>query len=714
MRRYLLTRASTMTVLAALCVSNQAFAQSATAQPEEEVVIVTATRQAVPASAIPATIQIISPEQTRVQAQIGGSAIDAVSALVPSFSPTRQKMSGAGETLRGRSPLFLIDGVPQSTPLRDGSRDGFTIDPFFIDRVEVIFGSNAIQGVGAAGGVINFVTAKPAANIDGWAGSILAQATAAADFESDGNGNKLAARIGRDLGVFDVVLGGAYETRGAFYDGDGRRVGVDGTQGELQDSTSYSVFVKAGLQLSDTRRLEAMVNRFELAGDNSFVVVAGNRLTGLPTSSVPGRQAGIAPVNYAWTGSLSYRDTQALGGTFTGQVFFTDFESVFGGGVFPDFQDTRIDPTRTLFDQSSNLSDKQGFKLDWAGPVAAISGLKMTIGFDGLRDTTQQELIATGRPWVPETTFTSLAPFVQLNQELLEGRLNLALGARQENATLEVPIYDTLFFYGPQRVDGGKPEFKETLINYGATFELIKGFQAYASYAEGFTMADVGRILRAVNRPNQDVDTFLDITPVVSNNTEIGLELDSGPIKASIAHFWSESDRGALLVLRAGDVYEVQRQRTEISGFDINIRARTPIQGLTLSAAISALDGQSDNNNDGVAETDLSGPNIAPDRTLLALDWKAGLWTARLQHQDYSARKFNGINLDVRNNFEGYQLLDAFVRYDSKFGAISLSASNLLNEQYISYVSDTERPTDNLRYFAGRGRAVTLAFERRF
>ena len=169
-----------------------------------------------------------------------------------------------------------------------------------------------------------------------------------------------------------------------------------------------------------------------------------------------------------------------------------------------------------------------------------------------------------------------------------------------------------------------------------------------------------------------------------------------------------------MLVLRAGDVYEVQRQRTEISGFDINIRARTPIQGLTLSAAISALDGQSDNNNDGVAETDLSGPNIAPDRTLLALDWKAGLWTARLQHQDYSARKFNGINLDVRNNFEGYQLLDAFVRYDSKFGAISLSASNLLNEQYISYVSDTERPTDNLRYFAGRGRAVTLAFERRF
>jgi iron complex outermembrane receptor protein len=48
--------------------------------------------------------------------------VDAVaSADTPSFSPTRQKLSGAGETLRGRSPLYAINGIPQSTPLRDGS-----------------------------------------------------------------------------------------------------------------------------------------------------------------------------------------------------------------------------------------------------------------------------------------------------------------------------------------------------------------------------------------------------------------------------------------------------------------------------------------------------------------------------------------------------------------------------------------------------------------
>src|SRR5690606_39827031 len=54
-----------------------------------------------------------------------------------------------------------LDGVPQSNPLRDGRRDGFTIDMEAIERVEVIFGANAIQGLGATGGIVNYVTVSP-------------------------------------------------------------------------------------------------------------------------------------------------------------------------------------------------------------------------------------------------------------------------------------------------------------------------------------------------------------------------------------------------------------------------------------------------------------------------------------------------------------------------------------------------------------------------
>ena len=80
--------------------------------------------------------------------------------LVPSFAPSRQKLTNSGETLRGRKPLYLVDGVPQSTPLRDGGRDGHTLDPAMIERIEVIHGANALQGLGASGGIINIITKR--------------------------------------------------------------------------------------------------------------------------------------------------------------------------------------------------------------------------------------------------------------------------------------------------------------------------------------------------------------------------------------------------------------------------------------------------------------------------------------------------------------------------------------------------------------------------
>ncbi|WP_042723354.1 type I restriction endonuclease, partial [Flavobacterium sp. B17] len=42
--------------------------------------------------------------------------------------------------LRGRQVLVLIDGIPQSTPLRNGARDIRSIDPSVIERIEVING----------------------------------------------------------------------------------------------------------------------------------------------------------------------------------------------------------------------------------------------------------------------------------------------------------------------------------------------------------------------------------------------------------------------------------------------------------------------------------------------------------------------------------------------------------------------------------------------
>ena len=59
------------------------------------------------------------------------------------------------------------------------------------------------------------------------------------------------------------------------------------------------------------------------------------------------------------------------------------------------------------------------------------------------------------------------------------------------------------------------------------------------------------------------------------------MEVSRGPIQASATYYWSDSDKGQLLVL-VGDVFEVQRQRIEIEGIELNLTTATPIPGLRL------------------------------------------------------------------------------------------------------------------------------------
>lgn len=675
-------------------------------------VVVTAARTTLPANALPLTVDIIDADDLAQQAAISGSVIDAVSALTPSFSPTRQKLSGAGETLRGRSPLFAINGIPQSTPLRDGSRDGFTIDPFFVDRVEVIYGSNALQGIGGAGGIVNQVTVGPP-KADGVEGRLLAQTTAADGFEGDGAGAKLAGLAGYRADRLDATVGAAYEARGAFYDGRNRRIGVDSTQGETQDSKTWSLFGRFGYQLNDSARLELIGSRFELKGDGDYVALAGDRLTGLPTSAVRGDPPGKPAANRTESVSLSFTDDDLAGGHLVSQVFYNRSRDTFGGDPSPiaTFQDAALAPVGTLFDQSQNRSRKYGGKVSYERAVPGFEALDVTVGFDALYDTTEQRLIATGRVWVPPTDFRSLAPFAQFNLGLLDDRLRLAGGLRHENVRIRIEDYTTLAFYGSRQVSGGAPTFDDTLFNGGVIVEPMPGLRAYASYAEGYTVPDVGRITRAVSAVGVDIDDFLDISPIVSNNREIGVELRGGPFDASAAYFWSTSTKGQLLVL-VGGVYQVQRQRVEIEGLELNVTARTPVPGLTLSAGYARLQGRTDSDGDGRVDSDLDGANISPDRLNVAGAYANGPITARLQVQAFLSRSFDG--QDPRNDFGGYTVVDGTVRYATRWGGLSLSIQNLLDEQYISYNSDTQRPTDNLRYYAGRGRTWTLGWDYSF
>lgn len=657
------------------------------------------------------TVDVLGGEEFDQQIAISGSVIDALAARMPAFSPTREKLSGSGESLRGRSPLFAINGVPQSTPIRDGSRDGYTIDPFFIDRVEVIYGSNALQGIGATGGVVNQVTAG-APLLDGWAVRTLNQATVQDSFSGEAIGAKTAGLAAFRGGAFDMAAGVTFERRGAFEDAEGRLIGVDGTQGEIQDSDSWSLFGRFGYQLTSSARLELVANRFALEGNGHYVVVSGDRSAGIPTSSELGQTPGETPSNRAELVSVSLTDEDLSGGNFAAQAFFSRTRDIFGGGVFGTFQDPRIDPSGTLFDQSVNNSRKIGGKLSYERAVPGLEALVMTGGLDALFDRTAQTLLHTGREWVPQSDFRSLAPFVQANLKLLNARLRLVGGLRHENVRLDVPDFTTLASYGSRQVEGGSPSFDKLLVNGGIVAEPVQGLRGYASYAEGYTIADVGRILRGISEDNVSVDSFLALEPVVSNNRELGVEWRRGRLDASASYWWSDSDLGSLLRAGADGIFSVLRQPIALEGLDIDLTWRTPFEGLSVGGAFAHVKGRTDADGDGILESDLDGANISPDRLNLFGAYEQGPFNVRLAMRSYFDRQFDG--QPDENSFEGHTLFDVFLGYRAGRHQLSLGVQNLADKQYITYYSDTQRPGDNLRYFAGRGRTLTLGITSEF
>ncbi|MEM9341332.1 MAG: TonB-dependent receptor, partial [Bacteroidota bacterium] len=440
------------------------------------------------------------------------------------------------------------------------------------------------------------------------------------------------------------------------------------------------------------------------------VSVSGDRDAGVPATSRRGYTPGQPVSNRAELVSLQLVNDDLSEGIFTAQIFYNRTRFIFGGGIYRVLQDSAIDPSNNLFDQTQSESTKFGAKLSYEREL--VDDITVTVGFDSLFNNAQQDLIQTGRYWAPEVDFQSRAPFVQLNWGLFDRLVTVAAGVRHENVELEVDDYVTLASYGGHSVLGGSPTFKELLPNAGIIVEPIENLRFYASYAEGYTVPDVGRVLRGVNVPGIDVDNFLDLTPVISDNREIGVEMQQGIFDISLTHFWSTSKLGQRLVLNSDGIYDIRREPTEIKGLELNLGVETPISGLKLSLGYTRLSGRVDTDADNKVDADLDGGNISPDRVNLSADYINGPLAVSLQGQYYLSRSFDGQPDSA--DFEGYEIYNGLIRYETDYGAFSLAAYNLLNEYYVTYNSDTVRTNSDSRFYSGRGRTLTLGWDWNF
>ena len=686
-----------------------------TGQPQQlDSVVITATRGSKAIDKIPGAISVVTREELDDQLLVTEDLSQVLATQVPGYAPTRQKLTSFGESMRGRAPLILFDGVPQTNPLRNGAREGYFADPQVIERIEVVSGASAVQGLGATGGIINYISRTP--RTEG------TQHTFDAKFGTQGRSDdalwKAGYRLEHKHRAFDALLYVGATLRGVGVDGDGRRVGLEATQGDTQDSTATDYFIKLGYDFAGTQRLQLSANQYRIEGDGDWRRVDGIRALGVTTSAERGTPVGKPPRNHVRTVSVEWSDADLAGGFASVQLYKQDFSALYGADTSATFQDVTLAPLDTLVDQSEIVADKAGLRTSWVRPDFLVTGLELTAGLDWLHDKSRQQLARTGRTWVPELDFTSTAPFAQLEYEA--GDFTVRGGARREHAKLSVDTYRTLAVYGSREVAGGERSFTQWVKNIGGVWRFAEGWSMFAAYNEGFGLPDVGLVLRAVNKPDQSVENLVALEPVITENREAGLTWSGTQGSFTASAYDSRSELGTQVVVTNG-IGRPTRVPVRVKGVEFAGEWR-PHEAWTFNATYATTRGKTAAEQGAPLDVYLGARSQGPDKLVGAVAWQVSpALRLRLQGEHYRSRDVNqGRRLGgptgplIEEHFDGYAIADFGATWATRFGEFGLGIENLFDRQYVGYYAQANYSGTERDYFAGRGRTYTLSWRRTF
>src|SRR5690606_29389396 len=163
-------------------------------------VIVTGSRLPRAADRIPGAGAVITKQEISNSLSLTEDATAVLSRMLPGYSESSQALTNSGETLRGRIALRLFDGVPQTSPLRETNRAGSFTDLGIVDRIEVINGPSAAEGIGAAGGIINYISKRP---VQGTEATLTTRWSTQGYGDSDGW--KVGMTVGHGQDEYDVL-----------------------------------------------------------------------------------------------------------------------------------------------------------------------------------------------------------------------------------------------------------------------------------------------------------------------------------------------------------------------------------------------------------------------------------------------------------------------------------------------------------------------------
>ncbi|MFT3763255.1 MAG: TonB-dependent receptor [Pseudoxanthomonas sp.] len=698
--------------------------------------VVTGARSPKAIDKIPGAISLVSKEEIRQTLAVTEDATAVLARTVPGYAESSQAMSNSGETLRGRIALRLFDGIPQGSPLREGNRNATFTDMGIVERIEVINGPSASEGIGAAGGIINYLSAVP--QKEGNEFRLITRYST--QFADDSSGWKVGLNFMRKQDNHDLVVGASVIDRGMAYDADGRRVGMN-TSGSVSDSVAKNLFLKGGVNFGEdgVQRLQASYSHFKIVGNGDYIGVDGCRYDPdtcpVPVTNTAERghiYGSKAEFNDFEQFNVAYSHGDFFGGTLLVNAYWADQAMRYLPENGDDKQLVKVtddfDEADRIFDQSEIDSKKYGIRPSWTNSVLfGVSGLELRVGVDYVYDEAQQRLALTDRVWVPPMEYTSTAPYVQLSYDL--GPITLSGGYRHEDGELHVDSYTTTAYRNSVFVEGGGVKYTEGLVNFGAIWRIAGGWSVFASYGEGFGLPNIGIPLRNISEEGQSVDKIRDLQAIIVDNREYGFNWRGEKGSLGGSYYDSRSPFGtSLSVDPATNDYVLNRAPTRIKGIELNGEWRFNDEWKA-SALYSRIRGETSFwNSDLLGRYPAGGLNkpigvsdINPDKIGASVTWKflpegsVSLSATKLLDRDLSAtdvREFDGSTYSFEEHTRGYTLFDLSATYKlAKYGRFTVGIENLTNKQYVLSWSQVDFYKN---YFAGRGRMTSLTYELTF
>lgn len=658
------------------------------------------------------SLTVLDSKTLTEQTSINSNLNEMLSKKVPGMAVSTESASTYGQGIRGRDMLVLIDGIPQSTPVRSSSRELRSIDVSAIEQIEVIRGTTALYGYGSTGGIVNMVTKRPLHNkdtlqfISSISGNTALIAANDTYLKSGPAGGRLMQQINGQKKNLFFNLGGAVEHVGKYYDAQGDLIPLDPLgQGGLANTNNYNLNGKAGYHIDSLSSIEGSANYYNSTQKPGFSAVAGDYGITKATAQTRGKypdESGTATKTLNTT--LRYRNNAFIRQTSLNvlayyQQSYARFPYDPNSAYFPAYNGKTS--AQTFIE-----SRKIGTRIDFKTKTPLLNNNSIQYGLDIISDNTTQEL-TDGRVWVPPIIQVNVAPFLQMQQRF--GKAILRGGVRYETVNLRVSDFNTLSTITPSHfVEGGSLQYNQILLNAGVRYTLARWFSPFASFGQGYATTEVGRELRQTGATK-----VTDLKPKAQlvNNYEIGLDSRIGKrLLLSAVGFYNTSQYGVTLI---GVSLDVQRAPERVYGAEVE--ATYTLKKWIFNTTASYVEGKVDYKNDGTYNDYLPGTRIAPPKITASIAYDIipkfrvtlqGLWSGNRKRFADQSQSFG------MGNVHAYALFDLVVNYKIWKGDLSLGVNNLFNTFYFPAISQFSAAS--LYYVAGRGRTVSLTYTIRY